>query len=114
VFVASDEQIDAIRRRLHRSRNEILDLAHVLKGDRAPHDPNCFPRSRIMRALTGKRGQKLLGSAALALAVSRPRTAWRLTSLTPQLRPLVVRFLAERLLRFATRPASSVKSGVTN
>ena len=98
--MASEEQYDATRRRLHSSRQEIFELAHVLKGDRPLHpNPQGFPRSRIMRALTGEQGKSVLGHAAMALAMSRPRTVWRLAGLAPLLRPMLLRFLAQRLLR---------------
>ena len=107
--MASDEQIDAVCRRLQRSREEILVVARVLKGGPASHGrSDCFPRSRIMRALTGEQGQKLLGSAALALAMSRPRTVWRLAALRPLLRPVIIRFLVRRLFRSGTAPESTV------
>ena len=102
--MATEEQYDATRRRLHSSRQEIFELAHVLKGDRPLHPESerraqGFPRSRIMRAITGQRGKSVLGQAAMALAMSRPRTVWRLAGLAPLLRPMLLRFLAERLLR---------------
>jgi hypothetical protein len=98
--MASEEQYDATCRRLHSSRREIFELAHVLKGDRPLHpQTQGFPRSRIMRALTGEQGKSVLGHAALALAMSRPRTVWRLAGLAPLLRPMLIRFLAQRLLR---------------
>jgi hypothetical protein len=98
--MATEEQIDAACRRLDSSRREIFQLAHVLKGDRPLHPASeGFPRSHIMRALTGQQGRSVLGSAALALAMSRPRAAWRLAGLVPLVRPLIVRFLADRLLR---------------
>jgi hypothetical protein len=96
--MATEEQIDATCRRLQSSRREIFELAHVLKGGQ-PHDPNSFPRSRIMRALTGQSGRNVLRSAGLALAMARPKVAWRLTALTPLLKPMILRFLAERMLR---------------
>jgi len=98
--MASEEQLDATCRRLQSTRREIFEAAHVLKGDRpSKADPNAFPRSRIMRALTGQQGRTVLKNAALALAMSRPRVAWRLAGLVPLVRPMIVRFLAERFLR---------------
>ena len=98
--MASEEQYDATRRRLHSSRQEIFELAHVLKGDRPLHPrTEGFPRSRIMRAITGQQGKAMLGQAAMALAMSRSGTVWRLAGLTPLLRPMLLRFLAGRLVR---------------
>jgi hypothetical protein len=96
--MSTEEQLDATCRRLRDSREEILQLVHALKGD-GPRDPAAFPRSRIMRALTGERGRRVLGNAAIALAMSRPKTAWRLAAFAPLLRPVIVRFVVERLLR---------------
>jgi hypothetical protein len=106
--MASEEQLDAACRRLQSTRLEIVELAHVLKGDR-PHqaDPNAFPRSRIMRALTGQQGRTVLKNAAFALAMSRPKAAWRLAGLAPLLRPMILRYLTERILR-PRRPESPV------
>lgn len=108
--MATDEQIDATCRRLQRSRRELFEVAHILKGDQPRNvDPNAFPRSRIMRALTGQQGRTLLKNAAVALAMSRPRIAWRLAGLAPLLRPMLVRYLATRFLRSRSPP-----SAVTN
>lgn len=106
VCMSTEEQLDATCRRLRESRQEMVELAHTLRGDRPP-GPDAFPRSRIMRALTGERGKRALGNAALALALSRPKTAWRLVGLAPLLRPVIVRFLMERLLRIR-RPVSTI------
>jgi len=97
--MASEEQYDATRRRLHISRQEIFELAHVLKGDRPLHpNPQGFPRSRIMRAITGAQGKSVLGQAALALAMSRPSAVWRAAGLVPLLRPFLLRIVAGKLL----------------
>ena len=96
--MATEEQIDALCRRLQNSRREIFKQVHVLRGDQ-PRDPNVFPRSRIMRALTGDTGRGALRSAAMALTMSRPKLAWRLTALAPLLRPMILKFLARRILR---------------
>lgn len=106
--MSTEEQLDAACRRLRDSRQEILKLAHTLKGDTVP-DPNAFPRSRIMRALTGERGKRMLGNAAMALAMSRPKIAWRLAGFAPLLRPVIIRFLTERLLR-SPRPDARPES----
>jgi hypothetical protein len=98
--MATEEQLDATCRKLQSSRRDIFELVHVLKGDRPARDSHeGFPRSRIMRALTGKQGRNALGHAALALAISRPRTAWRLAGLAPLLRPMIIRYVAGRLFR---------------
>jgi len=107
--MATEEQLDSTCRRLEDSRREIFRLAHVLKGDRPLHEPReGFPRSHIMRALTGQQGRSVLGHAALALAMSRPRMAWRLAGLAPLLRPMLVRFVVERLLRPRARVSTPV------
>jgi hypothetical protein len=106
--MASEEQLDATCRRLHSTRLEIVELVHVLKGDRPRDaDPDAFPRSRIMRALTGPQGRTLLRNAALALAMSRPKIVWRLAGLAPLLRPVILRYVAARILR-PRRSASAV------
>jgi hypothetical protein len=111
--MASDAQYDATCRRLQSSRQEIFDLAHTLKGDRPPiADRNAFPRSRLMRAITGERGRKALGQAALALAMSRPRTVWRLAGMATLLRPMILRLLAQRLMR-PRRPVSTLPNRTT-
>lgn len=98
--MTSDEQYDATCRRLRSSRLEIFELAHVLKGDRPLHrNETGFPRSRLMRALTGERSRQVLGRAAFALAISRPRTVWRLAGVAPWLCPVILRFLARSVLR---------------
>jgi hypothetical protein len=102
--MATEEQLDATCRRLRATRLEIFELAHTLKGDR-PQRAGAFPRSRIMRALTGGRGRRVLGSAAIALAISRPKAAARLAALVPLMRPMILRFLTERFLR-SRRPTS--------
>jgi hypothetical protein len=109
--MASEEQLDATCRRLQTTRLEIFEMAHVLKGDRQrPADPNTFPRSRIMRALTGQPGRTVLKNAALALAMSGPKSAWQLAKLTPLFRPLIVRYLADRIFR----PRRPTTPAVTN
>jgi hypothetical protein len=108
--MATDEQMDAACRRLESSRREIFEMAHVLKGDRPLHPQSeGFPRSHIMRALTGQQGRRVLGSAALALAMSRPKAVWRLAGLLPLARPMVVRFLADRLLRSRKAAATAIR-----
>jgi hypothetical protein len=69
-----------------------------------------------MRALTGHQGRNVLGHAALALAMSRPKIAWRLAGLAPLLRPMLVRWVIERLLRprAASRPVSTRVTTATN
>jgi len=104
--MSTEEQLDATCRRLRDSRLEIVRLAHTLKGD-APQPANSFPRSRIMRALTGAPGRRVLGSAAMALAMARPRMAWRLAGLAPLLRPIIVRYLTQRLLHLRKPAAAS-------
>jgi len=108
--MATEEQLDATCRRLENSRREILQLVHVLKGDRPLHEPReGFPRSHIMRALMGDQGRNVLGHAALALAISRPKAVWRLAGLAPMVRPMLVRFVVNRLLK----PRKSASHSVT-
>jgi hypothetical protein len=102
-----EARLDATCRRLRDSRLEIVALAHALRGDQPPA-ANSFPRSRIMRALTGAPGRRVLGSAAMALAMSRPKMVWRLAGLAPLLRPMVIRYLTQRLLH--PRAAAAAKS----
>jgi len=98
--MATEEELDAACRRLQMSRRDIVEFAHVLKGDRPAKDIHQgFPRSHIMRALTGESGRNALGHAALALAISRPKTVWRLAGFAPMLRPMVIRYIAGRLFR---------------
>jgi hypothetical protein len=96
--MATEEQLDAVCRRLQSSRREIFEVAHVLKGDSPQRDPNVFPRSRIMRALTGQSGRNALRGAALALAMSRPKVAWRLAAWAPLLRMLRPRIRASSVM----------------
>jgi hypothetical protein len=103
--VATEEEVDAACRRLQSSRTEILQLVRVIKGDkheRDQHEPSATDapvyRSHIMRALTGQPA-KTLGRAALALAMSRPRALWKLTTLLPVLRPILSQYLSQRLSR---------------
>ena len=69
-------------------------LAHAMKGDEPAREAatgpweHGFPRSRLMRALSGPRGRMLLGAGALAVTLLRPKL----------LRPLVMRYLLPRLL----------------
>lgn len=93
----SEQRIEAACARLQRSREEIFALARDLVGEYASdvgHAP--FPRSRLMRALTGRGGRLLLGGAALAATVLRPSLLWRASGL---LRPVLLRYVLPRLLR---------------
>ena len=98
----NEQRIESARERLQRSREEIFSLAHALRGDYTAasddgDDP--FPRSRVMRALTGKQGRVLLGGAALAASVLRPSMLGRASKLAGLLRPLLLRYVLPRLLR---------------
>jgi hypothetical protein len=101
VSVAQSEQrIEAVCERLQRSREEIFALAHGLVGEYPSADGHPpFPRSRLMRALTGHGGRILLGGAALAAAMLRPSLLWRATKAAGLLRPLLFRYVLPRLLR---------------
>jgi hypothetical protein len=108
--MSTEAELDATCRRLRDTRLEIVRLAHTLKGD-TPPDANSFPRSRLMRALTGAPGRRALGSAAMALAMTRPRMAWRLAGLAPLLRPIIIRYVTQRLLH--SRSAAPAKVATT-
>ena len=96
---APSDGIEQARARLRASRSQIFALAHELRGDEPGGGGRSdFPRSRLMRALTGTSGKVLLGSALLALGLLRPALFWRLVRLMPQLQPLVLRYLAHRFL----------------
>jgi|SRR5579862_1601048 len=96
----SEQRIEAACQRLHRSREEIFALAHGLVGDAAfGEERDAFPRSRLMRVLTGNGGRMLLGGAALAATMLRPSLLWRATKLAGLLRPLLFRYVLPRLLR---------------
>ena len=86
---------------MQRSRREIFTLARALRGDyaSAAQDEGAFPRSRLMRALTGKPGRVLFGGAALAATVLRPSLLWRFSKYAGLLRPLLFRYVLPRLLR---------------
>jgi hypothetical protein len=94
------DAIEQTRARLARSRAEIFALAHELKGD-APRQSatDGFPRSHIMRALSGLGGKFVLLGAAVAVALLRPKVLWTILRLTPRLQPLLIRYLAHRFLR---------------
>jgi uncharacterized membrane protein YqjE len=85
--------------RLMRSRAEIFELMQQLTRDRAAEGPlGTFPRSRLMRAATGKGGKWLLSGVALSLALARPRLLWGIVRLATRLQPLALRYLAQRFL----------------
>jgi hypothetical protein len=95
----SDASIEQTRARLHRTRVELFELAHELKGDvPAKLELDHFPRSRIMRALSGTQGRAALATAALALVASRRGMALRVAGLAPLVRPLLMRFVLKRLI----------------
>jgi hypothetical protein len=96
----SEQRIEAACQRLQRSREEIVALAHSLMGDAAlGEEHDAFPRSRLMRVLTGNGGRMLIGGAALAATMLRPSLLWRATKLAGLLRPLLFRYVLPRLLR---------------
>ena len=65
----------------------------------ADHEQGSFPRSRLMRALTGNGGRMLFGGAALAASMLRPTWLWRASKAAGLLRPLLFRYVLPRLLR---------------
>jgi hypothetical protein len=92
--------IEQTRARLMRSRAEIFDLIHQIAGDRAADAPlNAFPRSRLMRAASGKGGKLLLWGLALSVGITRPRLLWGIVRFASGLQPLALRYLAQRFLR---------------
>jgi hypothetical protein len=97
---ASERRIENARERLQRSRAELFMLAHEIRGDYPRSDGGVgFPRSRLMRALTGARGRMLLSGAALVATVLQPVLLARVGKVARLLRPLVFRYLLPRLLR---------------
>jgi hypothetical protein len=68
---APQDSADRARERLRQSRLEIVSLAEAIKGSRR-RDDDAFPRSLIMRAVTGRGGRLMAGGAALGLALARP------------------------------------------
>ena len=96
----SEQRIEAVCERLQRSREEIFALAHGLVGEYpAEHEQGAFPRSRLMRLLTGNGGRMLLGGAALAASMLQPAWLWRTRKAAGLLRPLLFRYVLPRLLR---------------
>lgn len=96
----SEQRIEAVCERLQRSREEIFALAHGLVGEyAADHEQGSFPRSRLMRLLTGNGGRMLFGGAALAASMLRPTWLWRASKAAGLLRPLLFRYVLPRLLR---------------
>lgn len=92
-----------LRGRLQSSRQEIFHLAHAMKGhepapELAEESAESFPQSRLMRALLGREGRMLLGSAAVAVTLLRPKLLLRALRLAPALRPLIMRYLLPRML----------------
>lgn len=97
---ASEQRIEALCERLQRSRGEIFGLAYGLVGDyRLGEEAAPFPRSRLMRALTGNGGRMLLGGAALAATMLQPSLLWRAGKFAALLRPILLRYVLPRLLR---------------
>jgi hypothetical protein len=98
---ATEQPIAGARLRLQHSRAQIFVLAHQLKGDAPPPASSTrdgFPRSHVMRAITGDRGRVLVSAALLGVTLLRPRMAWRLARIGPLLRPLIARYLLPRFL----------------
>jgi hypothetical protein len=96
----SVDRIEQTRARLMRSRAEIFELIHQIAGDRVDDAPlNAFPRSRLMRAASGKGGKLLLWGLALSVGITRPRLLWGIVRFASGLQPLALRYLAQRFLR---------------
>lgn len=94
------DRIEQTRARLMRSRAEIFELIHQIAGDRVPDAPlSAFPRSRLMRAASGKGGKMLLWGVALSVGLTRPRLLWSIVRIASGLQPLALRYLAQRFLR---------------
>lgn len=101
--LTTEQHIAEARQRLQQTRAQIFAFAHELKGDQPQpqsdlDEGGSFPRSRILRALSGGRGRMLLGAVAVGCTLLRPRMTWRLLRLTPLLRPLIMRYLLPRFL----------------
>ena len=100
-----EQRIARLCGRLHDSRAQFFDVVQAMRGEEPaqsalssqPPDSG-FPHSRLMRALMGKRVGVVLGTAALAATVLRPRLLLSALRLTPMLRPLLMRYLLPRLL----------------
>ncbi|MGA2023705.1 MAG: hypothetical protein ABSH23_02975 [Steroidobacteraceae bacterium] len=90
--------IDQARARLRASRAEIFGLARELRGDAPGEGAGSAYRSHLMRALSGTGGKAVLGVALLAVALLRPRLLRGVVRLAPLLQPLVIRYLAHRIL----------------
>jgi hypothetical protein len=80
--------------RLRESRRDIQQLTEQLHG--SPSD-GAFPRSMLMRALTGSKRGAWIGSAALILGLARPSWAWRAARLVAL--PLARRYLLPMLFK---------------
>jgi hypothetical protein len=88
---------DDPRSRLRQSRQELFELLQGFNGRGASGQG--FPRSRVMRALVNREHTWMFGSAAaLALALARPRWAWRALQWTA-VQPLIRQHLLGWLFR---------------
>lgn len=99
--MSNNAPVDAIeqtRTRLQASRAEIFRLARDLRGDAPGEGSGSAYRSHLMRALSGTGGKAALGVAVLAVALLRPRLLLSLVRLAPLVQPLVIRYLAHRIL----------------
>jgi len=98
---AAQERADRARERLRQSRLELVSLTQAIKGSRR-RDDDAFPRSFVMRAVTGRGGRLVAGGAALGLALARPGLIpivgrlipW--APLLPVLRTVLNRYLVRR------------------
>lgn len=68
---APQDSADRACERLRESRLDMVSVAEALKGNRR-RDDDAFPRSFIMRAVTGRGGRLIASGAALGLALARP------------------------------------------
>lgn len=100
--VIDQERLSSLHERLQRSREEIFDLAHLMGDDPVARRPSAeasaFPRSHVMRALMGEPGRMLIGGAAVATTLLRPKLLWAAVRLMPALRPILWRYVLPRLL----------------
>jgi hypothetical protein len=112
--MAADPRIGLSCERLRRSRLEVFSLVQQLRGEPPVHGVAAeFPRSRVMRALVHGKSRLMLGGAALAAVVTRPRllrglvaAAPLLRPLMPMLRPLALRYVLPLLLRSRKRSST--------
>lgn len=97
-----EQMIVDTRARLRQTRAEIIDSLKLIRAQQSPLSDGAFPRSAIMRALIGRNGGRMLGGAAIALAIMRPgllllaARAVRLAPWIPMMSNLLNRYMVRR------------------